>query len=138
MPVEPYLLIVYTFAAASVARLVVVDDLLERPRDWLVGALDRVRGNAAAWTKAAREWLDDRPRTVGRTVATLIALGLGLVRFGCWFGVKVLTCIWCASFWVSLGTVALVWWHGHNPVMIFVSLAFAMRLAASTLVQIGR
>ena len=138
MPVEPYLLIMYTFAIASVSRLVVVDDLLERPRDWLVGALDRLRGNAARWTKAAREWLDDRPFTVGLLAAAVISFCLGFVRFACWFVAKMVTCIWCASFWVSLVGVALLWWHGHNPVMIFVSLALAMRMAASTLVQIGR
>lgn len=128
----PYLLIVYTFTLASLARLITIDALLDTPRGAFVAFT--VRANTVLKGAARRlgERLDDRPWTIGRAVMLVAGGALLLARFLLWFIAKNLTCPWCVSFWLAL---LLLWGRAHweNPVVLFVALALAMRLAAGIL-----
>lgn len=84
-------LLIYALAIVRVTGLVTTDTLTESLRDGIIG------------------WLDDRPRTLGKYLATLI------------------TCPWCAGMWVSLAGTG-VWWLWGDVVPVFLlalSLAFS-------------
>ena len=94
---DPVLLVVYALAVARVTGLVVADTITEPARDRLIG------------------WLDDRPRTLGSAIATLI------------------TCPWCASVWIAAVAAPLVWFWGDRPLLIVPALALAFsQLAGMT------
>lgn len=124
MPVDPYILILYICALASLARLVTVDDLMEAPRTGIVVGLSRM-------STFVRARLDDQRWSVGWCVASV-------VHFVAWFISSMITCYWCASFWLALIIVPVMLTWPTHPVVLFVVLVFAMRFVASTLVKIGR
>jgi hypothetical protein len=95
-------LLVYALAVARVTGLITTDTLTENARDALIG------------------WLDDRPRTLGAYVATLI------------------TCPWCAGMWVSLIAAPLIWFWGDSPVMLITALALAFSQVTGMISNFGR
>lgn len=99
---DPVLLVVYALAVASVTGLVTSDSITEDLRDRIIG------------------WLDDRPRTLGSYVATLI------------------TCPWCAGMWVSAAAAPMVWFWGEHPWMIVPALALAFRQVTGMTSNLGR
>jgi hypothetical protein len=100
--VEPVLLVVYALAVARVTGLITVDTITESARNRVL------------------VWLDDRPRTLGSTVATLI------------------TCAWCAGMWVSAVAAPLVWWWGASPWMLVPALALAFSQVTGMISEWGR
>lgn len=95
-------LLIYALAAARVTGLIVADSLTEEIRD---GILER---------------LDDRPRTLGAYLATLI------------------TCPWCAGMWVSLVASPLVWFWHASPVMLIPAIALALSQFIGMTASVGR
>lgn len=75
-------------------------------------------------TEAPRDavlaWLDDRPATLGSYIAKLI------------------TCPWCASVWVAIVAVPLVWLWGTSPVMLVPALILAFSQAVGMISNLGR
>jgi hypothetical protein len=95
-------LLVYALAVARVTGLIWADSITEEARDALIG------------------WLDDRPKTMGSAIATLI------------------TCPWCAGMWVSLIAAPLVWFWGDHPVMLIPALALAFSQLVGMTANLGR
>jgi hypothetical protein len=95
-------LLIYALAVARVTGLIVADSLTEDIRD---GILAR---------------LDDRPRTLGSYLGTLI------------------TCPWCAGMWVALVASPLVWLWGDSPVMLIPALALAFSQVTGMTASVGR
>lgn len=95
-------LLIYALAAARVTGLIVADSLTEDLRD---GILAR---------------LDDRPKTAGSYLATLI------------------TCPWCAGMWVSLIASPLVWFFHASPVMLIPAIALAFSQVIGMTASVGR
>ena len=124
MPYDVTLLAVYTLTLASVTRLVTgMDTLTQTPHgwviaridalaDWAVGFFDTTRWSAGWWT-------------------------VGVIRALCWFFSKMLSCYWCAPFWLS----ALMLWgyeYWSNPVVSFIAVALSMRFVAGLLNHVSR
>lgn len=124
MPLDPVILVIYALALASVTRLVTgVDTLTERANEW---AVDRIVA-PVGW---AVEHFDTRPRTAG-WVAIKATSGIT------WFLAKMITCSWCASFWLA----GLMLWGSHHwrhPVVLFVALMFALRQFVGMTSSMGR
>lgn len=95
-------LMVYALAVARVTGLIVADSITEPARDALIG------------------WLDDRPKTLGSAIATLI------------------TCPWCAGMWVALIASPLVWFAGDSPVMLIPAIALAFSQITGMTSDLGR
>lgn len=95
-------LLVYALAVARVTGLITTDTITEDARDTVTG------------------WLDDRPKTLGAYLATLI------------------TCPWCAGMWVSLIAAPLVWVWGDSPVMLIPALALAFSQLTGMVSNLGR
>lgn len=95
-------LLIYALAVARVTGLIVADAITEPVRDAIV-----VR-------------LDDRPKTLGEAISTLI------------------TCPWCAGMWVSLVAAPLVWFFGASPIMLVPAIALAFSQVAGSISNLGR
>jgi hypothetical protein len=95
-------LLIYALAVARVTGLITTDTITEDARDTVIG------------------WLDDRPKTLGAYLATLI------------------TCPWCAGMWVSMIAAPLVWAWGDSPVMLIPALALAFSQTAGAISNLGR
>lgn len=133
---EPYLLVVYTVALASVARLITIDPLLDAPRDALVSATVKTSGGARAFGVSVTESLDDKRWSLGWFAAALVRLWTYLIRFAAWVLGHWATCPWCIGFWLAL----LMLWgrpHWENPVVLTLALAMAMRQVAGLLADRG-
>ena len=99
---DPLLLLIYALAVARVTGLITADAITEDARDAIIG------------------WLDDRPKTLGSYLATLI------------------TCPWCAGMWVSLIAAPLVWFHGESPFMLIPAIALAFSQVTGSISNLGR
>jgi hypothetical protein len=99
---DPVLLVVYALAVARVTGLITTDTITEGIRDGLIG------------------WLDDRPKTLGSFVATLI------------------TCPWCSGMWVAAVASPLAWFWGDHPALLIPALALAFSQATGMISEIGR
>lgn len=95
-------LLIYALAVARVTGLIVADAITEPVQDRIIA------------------WLDDRPKTLGAYVATLIQ------------------CPWCAGMWVSMIAAPLVWAWGDNPVMLVAGLALAFSQFTGMTNSLGR
>lgn len=100
--IDPVLLVIYALAVARVTGLIVTDSLTEPVRDKII------------------EQLDDRPGTLGQSIATLIE------------------CPWCAGMWISLIAAPLVWAWGESPVMLVLALALAFSQVTGMISNLGR
>lgn len=99
---DPVILLVYTLAVARVTGLITTDAITEDIRDRLI------------------DWLDDRPKTLGSYVATLI------------------TCQWCASVWVAAVAAPLVWLWPTSPFLLIPALALALSQTTGMISNLGR
>lgn len=95
-------LLVYALAVARVTGLITADSITEDARD------------------SALAWLDDRPKTLGSYLATLIQ------------------CPWCVSIWVGAIAAPLVWFWGDNPVMLILGLWLAFSQVTGMTHNLGR
>ena len=95
-------LLLYALAVARVTGLIVSDSITEDARDAVIG------------------WLDDRPKTLGSFVATLIQ------------------CPWCAGMWVSLVAAPLVWFLGDSPILLIPAIALAFSQVTGMISNLGR
>lgn len=95
-------LLVYALAVARVTGLIVADSITEPAREALIS------------------WLDDRPKTLGNAIATLI------------------TCPWCAGMWVSLVASPLVWFFGGSPCLLIPAIALAFSQVTGMVASVGR
>lgn len=132
LPPEPYLLVIYTVALASLARLITIDSLFDRPRDALVSATASLTEGAKGLAQNVTARLDDRPWSLGRAVAISTCGLLAAARFAFWCVGSWVTCPWCASFPLAL----LFLWaqpHWDNPIVLTLALAMAMRQIAGLL-----
>lgn len=100
--VDPVLLVVYALAVARVTGLVTVDTITEGIRDSLIG------------------WLDDRPKTLGSFVGSLI------------------TCQWCAGVWISALAAPFVWFWGEHPALLIPAIAMAFSQITGMTSDLGR
>lgn len=122
VPIDPVLLVVYTLALASLTRLVTgMDSLTEKPVEWFIGLMDRA-------AKKVRRALDNEPGSSGWVVARACTGLVALLT-------KLITCVWCVSFWLALIIIPVMWHHGTDPVVYFGALALAMRFAAGYLLE---
>lgn len=96
------LLVVYALAIARITGLITQDALTDPVRDRLI------------------TWLDNRPATLGSSLATLI------------------TCAWCAGMWISLIAAPLVWWWGDSPWLLIPALALAFSQITGMTSDTGR
>jgi len=124
MPYDVTLLAVYTLALASVTRLVTgMDILTQTPHAWIVARIEVLGDWAVGYFDTAR-W------TTGWW-------SVGAIRSACWFASKMLTCYWCAPFWISaLMLAGYDYWL--SPAVLFISLALAMRFVAGFLNHVSR
>lgn len=95
-------LLLYALAVARVTGLITTDTITEEIRGDLIG------------------WLDDRPKTLGAYLATLI------------------TCSWCAGMWVSFIAAPLVWFWGDSPVMLIPTISLAFSQVTGATHNLGR
>ncbi|MET0478364.1 MAG: hypothetical protein ABW222_10455 [Actinomycetota bacterium] len=103
MTIPPWLqLLIYALAVARVTGLIVADSITEELRD------------------SALAWLDDRPKTLGSYLATLIQ------------------CPWCAGMWVALIASPLVWFYGGSPFMLIPAVALAFSQVTGMTHNLGR
>lgn len=124
IPLDPVLLVIYALALASVTRLVVgTDTLTGRANDWTVGLIEAV----GDWSA---EYFDDRPGTSGW-------VAIKLIRGVCWFLAKMITCAWCASFWLAVIMLCNAG-HWRSPVWLFFALALAFRQFVGMTSSMGR
>lgn len=124
MPYDVTLLAVYTITLASVTRLVTgTDSLTERPHAWVVAKLEGV-------TEWSVGFFDITKWSAGWWTVQVIRGVIG-------FFVKMISCFWCAPFWIAS---FMLWGYELwlNPVVLFLSLALAMRFAAGLLNSVGR
>lgn len=129
---DPYMLVIYTVALASLARLITIDPLFERPRDALVSGTVTASNQARTFAKTVADKLDDKPWSIGHTISTLTALAMSAVRFFAWVLGHWMTCPWCIGFWLAL---LMLWGRSYwdNPVVLFLAVAMAMRQVAGLL-----
>ncbi len=99
---DAVLLIVYALAVMRLVGLVTADSITEDARD------------------AVLAWLDDRPKTLGSYLATLIQ------------------CPWCVSIWVGAVAAPLVWFFGDHPVMLIPALMLAFSQVTGMSHNLGR
>lgn len=99
---DTVLLIIYALAAARVTGLITLDAITEDARHAVIG------------------WLDDRPKTLGSYLATLIE------------------CPWCAGMWIALIGSPMVWFWGHSPVMLIPAIALAFSQVTGMFSNLGR
>ena len=99
---DTVLLVIYLLAVARVTGLVTADSLTEDLRDRIVA------------------WLDDRPKTLGAYLATLIQ------------------CPWCAGMWLAFLASPLVWFWGDSPFMLVPAIALAFSQAIGMISNVGR
>jgi hypothetical protein len=118
---DPVQLVVYTLALASITRLVTgTDKLTEIPMGWVFERLDDSR----AWIYTT---LDDTPWSSGWVVSRIVG-------FPIWFTRSMLSCVWCAPFWLALGVILPVMvHHASNAAVYYVALGLAMRFVAGLL-----
>lgn len=103
MTIPPWLqLLIYALAVARVTGLIYADTITEDLRDSVLA------------------WLDDRPKTLGSYLATLIQ------------------CPWCAGMWVALIAAPLVWFWGGHPVMLIPAIALAFSQVTGATHNLGR
>lgn len=103
MTVPPWLqLVIYSLAVARLTGLIVADSITDPVRDWI-----KIR-------------LDDRPATLGASIATLIE------------------CPWCAGMWIALVAAPLVWFWGGSPVMLIPAIALAFSQVTGMTNDLGR
>jgi Protein of unknown function (DUF1360) len=95
-------LTLYALAVARLTGLITADTITEPVRDALIG------------------WLDDRPKTAGEFIATLIQ------------------CPWCASVWIGAAVAPLVWAWGGSPVMLVPALILAFSQVTGMISNLGR
>ena len=124
MPYDVTLLAVYSITLASIARLVTgTDTLTQVPHAWVIGKLESIE-----------EW------SVGYFDLTKWSSGWWTVqgiRAVTWFTSTMISCYWCAPFWIA---AIMLWGYDHwtNPVILFISLALAMRFVAGFLNHVSR
>jgi hypothetical protein len=99
---DTVLLIVYALAAARLTGLITLDAITEDARHAVIG------------------WLDDRPKTLGSYLATLIE------------------CPWCAGMWIALIGSPMVWFWGASPFMLIPALALAFSQVTGMISNLGR
>jgi hypothetical protein len=99
---DTVLLIVYALAAARLTGLITLDAITEDARHAVIG------------------WLDDRPKTLGSFLATLIE------------------CPWCAGMWIALIGSPMVWFWGASPFMLIPALALAFSQVTGMISNLGR
>lgn len=99
---DTVLFLIYTLAVARVTGLITLDAIT-----------DDARGAVIAW-------LDDRPKTLGSYLATLIE------------------CPWCAGMWVALVASPMVWFWGDSPVMLIPAVALAFSQVTGMISNLGR
>jgi hypothetical protein len=124
MPYDVTLLVAYTLTLASVTRLVTgMDTLTETPHRWVVARLDALADWAVGFF--------DTTRWSSGWWTTHVILG------ACWFLSKMISCYWCAPFWIG---ALMLWGYEHwlNPVVLFISLALSMRFVAGLLNHVSR
>lgn len=95
-------LAIYILAIARVTGLVTQDTITEEIRNRIIQSLD------------------DRPKTLGDYLATLI------------------TCSWCAGMWVSAIVVPIAYFHHSNTAMLLPALVLAVSQAVGMSAQVGR
>jgi hypothetical protein len=124
MPYDVTLLAVYTLTLASVTRLVTgTDTLTERPHAWVVDRLEAV----ADWSVG---YFDVSKWSSGWWTVQVI-------RAVTSFFSGMISCYWCAPFWLS---ALMLWGYDlwSHPAVLFVSLALAMRFVAGLLISVSR
>jgi hypothetical protein len=99
---EPLILLIYALAVARLTGLVTADSITEDIRDGIIS------------------WLDDRPKTLGAYLTTLI------------------TCPWCVSIWLAFIASPLVWFYGESPVMLIPAIALAFSQVTGMMASVGR
>jgi hypothetical protein len=121
---DPMLLVIYALALASVTALVVgADTLTERAHEWIV---DRIVA-PVDWSVG---YFDSTPGSAGWFV-------IKLIMGACWLLAKMISCSWCASFWLA----CLMLWgvdHWRDPVVLFLALAMAFRQFVGMTSSMGR
>ena len=126
---DPLVLVVDVLAAFRITRLISRDSWppIKAVRDWLL----------RRWPSADAEYPDVDVKATGRDEGVL-ATGVAVFSSGGrWLAVRphwlgeLVTCPWCAGFWVSVAVVAaelyLVWWP---PVALAFALSAAVGLIA--------
>lgn len=99
---DTVLLVIYALAVARVTGLITIDAITEDARDAVIG------------------WLDDRPKTLGNYLATLIQ------------------CPWCSGMWLALIGSPMVWFWGDSPVMLVPAIALAFSQVTGMISNLGR
>lgn len=121
---DPMLWIIYALALASVTALVTgADTLTERANEWLV---DRIV-SPVDWSVG---YFDTTPRSMGWFVVKII---VGVT----WFLAKMISCTWCASFWLACLMLSGVD-HWRHPVALFLASAMAFRQFVGMTSSMGR
>lgn len=118
---DPIQLVVYTLALASLTRLVTgTDKLTAIPVAWIVMKIDDARCSL-------EDALDDTRWSSGWVTARVLGFPL-------WFISSMISCVWCAPFWLALGVVLPVMiGYGHVTAVYYIALGLAMRFIAGLL-----
>jgi len=95
-------LVIYALAVARLTGLVTADTITEDLRHAFIA------------------WLDDRPKTLGSFVGSLIE------------------CPWCVSMWVGLLAASPVWFWGDSPAMLIPAMALAFSQVTGMISNLGR
>lgn len=124
MPYDVPLLVIYTITLASLVRLITGQDALtEAAHHWVIGKIESLSDKSTHTfdtTQGSSGWW---------TIRAIFGVT--------WFTTKMLSCYWCAAFWVA---IIMLWGHGLwlNPAILFMSLALAMRFVAGLLIHVSR
>lgn len=121
---DPLLWIFCALALASVTALVTgADTLTTDANTWVVDRLDQL----ADWSV---DYFDSTRWSMGW-------FAIGITRGVCAFLAKMISCPWCASFWLA----CLMLWgaeYWRHPVVLFLALAMALRQFVGMTSSMGR
>lgn len=121
---DTMLLVIYALALASVSRLVTgMDSLTERANERLVDLI-------VAPVDWSVNYFDNERWSMGW-------FAIKAISGASWFLAKMISCIWCAPFWLA----CLMLWgmeYWRHPVALFLALALAYRQFVGMTSSMGR
>ncbi len=105
-------LIVLALAVSRIARLIVSDAILDKPREWV---LRRYPGATTEFGDT--EVVENGTNTFGRRIGYLRTTNVPVFKASSWFASEprfvgnVISCTWCTGVWVAIATWLAYWFY---------------------------
>jgi len=131
------LLVVYALAAARVTVLVTEDRITEAPREALLAHI-RTRATFRCLARARKQWDREvgQPWTTQERSDFLVICKRSTAEREPYLA-YLLTCQWCAGFWISVPAAAAWYFAGDHPLLLVPAVALAISYVTGKLSQFG-